>query len=199
MSAFAWNWKREPDVINHDCRALHVLCRALIILLLMIFGNVHVHPGPSTVASSNSDFALISASLISALVKAWVFCMLTLEFYYLKWINWKCGFTAPIQMCWSLLRRGWGRGIWIMTLSFLVITVFPVGQNFQMWGSGNLYQRSPSVLGCLRHVLSQTIGFGCFKHYTFKWLFVDCCWVLSSSIRTSMYPTCTKLSPGPLN
>ena len=45
----------HSDVINHHCRALPILCRALIVLLLMISGNVHVHPGPSTVASPNSD------------------------------------------------------------------------------------------------------------------------------------------------
>ena len=45
----------HSDVINQHCRALPVLCRALIVLLLMISGNVHVHPGPSTVASPNSD------------------------------------------------------------------------------------------------------------------------------------------------
>jgi hypothetical protein len=35
---------------NQHCRALLVLCHALIVLLLMISGNVHVHSGPSTVA-----------------------------------------------------------------------------------------------------------------------------------------------------
>jgi hypothetical protein len=40
---------------NQHWRALPVLCRALIVLLLMISGNVHIHPGPSTVASPNSD------------------------------------------------------------------------------------------------------------------------------------------------
>ena len=45
----------HSDVINQHCWALPVLCRALIVLLLMISGNVHVHPGPSTVASPNSD------------------------------------------------------------------------------------------------------------------------------------------------
>ena len=43
------------DVLNQHCRALLVLCHALIVLLLMISGNVHVHPGPPTVASPNSD------------------------------------------------------------------------------------------------------------------------------------------------
>lgn len=33
---------------QHYCSASDVLCRALIILLLMISGNVHVHPGPSS-------------------------------------------------------------------------------------------------------------------------------------------------------
>ena len=41
------------NAINQHCRALPVLCRALIVLLLMISGNVHVHPGPTT--SPNSD------------------------------------------------------------------------------------------------------------------------------------------------
>jgi hypothetical protein len=45
----------HSNVINQHCSALPVLCRALIVLLLMISGNVHVHPGPSTVASPNSD------------------------------------------------------------------------------------------------------------------------------------------------
>lgn len=45
----------HTDVRNQHCRALPVLCRALIVLLLMISGNVHVHPGPTTVASPNSD------------------------------------------------------------------------------------------------------------------------------------------------
>ena len=45
----------HSDVINQHCRALPVLCSALIVLLLMISGNVRVHPGPSTVASPNSD------------------------------------------------------------------------------------------------------------------------------------------------
>ena len=76
----------HSDVINQHCRSLPVLCRALIVLLLMISGNVHVHPGPSTAPTLTC--ALISASLISALlIKAWVFSMLSLEAYYLKWIN----------------------------------------------------------------------------------------------------------------
>ncbi|KAK6306002.1 hypothetical protein J4Q44_G00229270, partial [Coregonus suidteri] len=42
-------------IINQHCRALPVPCHALIVLLQMISGNVHVHPGTSTVASPNSD------------------------------------------------------------------------------------------------------------------------------------------------
>ena len=84
-------------VINQQCRALPVLCHALIVLLLMTFVNVHVHPGPSTVASPNSD--LCSDICFTN------FCSLE-EAYYLKWINWKCGFTVPIQMCFLLLRHG---------------------------------------------------------------------------------------------
>ena len=45
----------HSNVINQHCRALPGLCRAVIVLLLMISGNVQVHPGPSTVASTNSD------------------------------------------------------------------------------------------------------------------------------------------------
>ena len=45
----------HSNVINQHCRALLVLCRALIVLLLMMSGNVHVHPGPSIVAIPNSD------------------------------------------------------------------------------------------------------------------------------------------------
>ena len=45
----------HSDVINQHCGDLPVLCRALIVLLLMISGNMHIHPGPSTVASPNSD------------------------------------------------------------------------------------------------------------------------------------------------
>ena len=45
----------HSDVINQHCRALPVLCRTLIVLLLMKSGNVHVHLGPSTVSSTNSD------------------------------------------------------------------------------------------------------------------------------------------------
>ena len=45
----------HSNVINQHSRALPVLCHALIVLLLMISGNVHVHPCPSTVASPNSD------------------------------------------------------------------------------------------------------------------------------------------------
>ena len=86
---------------NQHCRALPVLCHVLIVLLLMISGNV-----PVLLLAPILTGALISASLISALVKAWVFSTFTLEAYYLKWINWKCGFTVPIQMCWSLLRHG---------------------------------------------------------------------------------------------
>ena len=33
---------------QHYCSSSDVLCRALIILLLMISGNVHIHPGPSS-------------------------------------------------------------------------------------------------------------------------------------------------------
>ena len=36
--------------------ALPVLCHALIVLLLLISRNVHVHPGPSTAAVADSDF-----------------------------------------------------------------------------------------------------------------------------------------------
>ncbi|CDR00749.1 unnamed protein product, partial [Oncorhynchus mykiss] len=44
----------HSDIINQHCRALPVLCRALIVLLLMVSGNLYVHPGPS-VASPNYD------------------------------------------------------------------------------------------------------------------------------------------------
>jgi hypothetical protein len=47
----------HSDVINQHCRSLPVLFRALIVLLLMVSGNVHAHPGMQhfTVASPNSD------------------------------------------------------------------------------------------------------------------------------------------------
>ena len=40
---------------NQHCRALPVVCCSLIVLRLMISGNVHVHPGSSTVARPKSD------------------------------------------------------------------------------------------------------------------------------------------------
>ena len=73
----------HSNVINQHCRTHPALCCALIVLLLMISRNVHVHPGPSTVARAQVRFGAI--------------CFTDLA-YYLKWINWKCGFTAPIQM-----------------------------------------------------------------------------------------------------
>ena len=45
----------HSDVINQHRRDLPVLCRALIVLLLMISGIVHVPPCPSTVARPNFD------------------------------------------------------------------------------------------------------------------------------------------------
>jgi hypothetical protein len=55
----------HSDVINQHCRALLVLCRALIVILLMISGNVNV-----LLLTPILICALISASLISALIKA---------------------------------------------------------------------------------------------------------------------------------
>ena len=48
----------HSNVINQHCRALPVLCCALIVLVFMISGNVHLHPGPFTVTSPNFDFLL---------------------------------------------------------------------------------------------------------------------------------------------
>ena len=42
----------HSNVRNQHCRALPVLCRALIVLLVLISGIVNVHPGPSTSPNS---------------------------------------------------------------------------------------------------------------------------------------------------
>ena len=79
----------HSNVINQHCRAPHVLGRALIVLLLIIYGNVHVmyNLAHQLLLAPVLFCALTFASLISALVKAWVLCTLTIEAYYLKWIN----------------------------------------------------------------------------------------------------------------
>ena len=53
----------------------------------------------------NLTCALILLSLIFGLVKAYFFRTLSLEAYYLKWVIWKSGFTAPIQMCWDVVKK----------------------------------------------------------------------------------------------
>ena len=90
-------------VINQHCRALPVLSRALILLLLMISGNVYVHPGPSTIDSHNSDLCPVICFTYLCSHKSLGFLPFNIRSLLPKMYQ-KCGFTAPIQMCWSLQR-----------------------------------------------------------------------------------------------
>ena len=88
----------HSDVINQHCCALYYCWWNLKMCMYML---AHLQ-----LLAPILIWALIFALLISALVKAWVFCTLTQEAYYLNWINRKCGFTTPIQMCWSIWFAG---------------------------------------------------------------------------------------------
>ena len=141
--------------------------------------------------------ALISVSLISALVKAWLFCTLTLEAYFLKWINWKCVFTAPDVLV--ITEMSLRKSVLNTDVNLSGYNLFRQDKSSKVGGvaiftKDHLRCSVVSTKSVPKQfyllVLSITLS-------NSSLLTVAGC--LLSSISTGLYPTCPKLSPGPLH